>query len=246
MLSGETMRKTGFTLIEIIIAIAIVFTILSVVYATYFATAGSVERCQTKIDAAYQARTLLEKMSRQIRCTYRIPDNKLPAIEPKSQDRTLNIKNASCSSLEATEEKNDDHIMSLITTAGIFNDKLLAHGPFKIVYKHDPDLKTLFYSQKKYIPISKNNSDSSRQRFNLSLTDDTANENWFPISQNISRIELSFYDNDKWLDHWSYREKRQLPKAVKIKLILEDKDSNPTTFTTVADITSGKTRAYAK
>ena len=220
------MRKTGFTLIEIIIATAIVFTILSIAYATYFAASGSVERCQTEIDIACQARTLLEKMSRQIRCIYPIPDDNPPAVEPKSHDRPWNIQNNYPSSLEAPADKNKTHhIISLVTTAGIFNDKLLTHGPFKVAYKYDHDLRTLFYSQKKYIPIPQNNSLSARQRFNPKLTDQLTNENWFPVSKNISRIELLFYDDDKWLNHWSCREKSKLPKAVKIKLTLKNKNS---------------------
>ena len=241
------MRKTGFTLIEIIIAIAIVFTILSVVYGTYFATTGSVQRCQTKIDAACQARTLLEKMSRQIRCIYPIPNDKPPATEPKSQDRPWNIQNNYPSSLEAPADKNESNIIiSMVTTAGIFRDKLLTHGPFRITYKYDPNLKTLFYCQKKYIPLPQNNSLSARQRFNPTLTDELTNENWFPVSKNISQIELFFYGDDKWLNHWSCREKSKLPKAVKIKLTLKNKNSTTTTFTTVADVTCSKTRTYEK
>ena len=226
------MRKTGFTLIEIIIALTIVFTILSVAYATYFATFSSVERCRTKIDTAYQARTLLAKMSRQIRCIYQIPDDILPAIEPKSHNQTWIIPKTSFSSLEAPADKNKGYILSLVTTAAIFNDKLLPHGPFQVVYKYDPDLGTLFYSQKKYLPITENSSDALRQKFNLPLTDD--DESWFPLAKNISRIDLYFYDDGKWLSDWSYNEKLQLPKAVKIELTLENTNSNSTTFTTSA------------
>ncbi|MBN2376889.1 MAG: prepilin-type N-terminal cleavage/methylation domain-containing protein [Sedimentisphaerales bacterium] len=226
------MRKTGFTLIEIIIALTIVFTILSVAYATYFATFSSVEQCRTKIDTAYQARTLLAKLSRQIRCIYRIPDNNLPVIEPKSDIRTRIIPNASYSFLEAPADKNNGYILSLVTTAAVFNDKLLPHGPFQVVYKYDPDLETLFYSQKKYLPITENRSDSLQQGFNLPLINDATDESWFPLAKNISRIDLYFYDDGKWLSHWSYNEKLQLPKAVKIELTLENINSNSTTFTT--------------
>jgi prepilin-type N-terminal cleavage/methylation domain-containing protein len=55
-------KTTAFTMIELLIALAIIVMIVSAVYSTYFVTAKSVQKCREKLTHTQQARSLLAKM----------------------------------------------------------------------------------------------------------------------------------------------------------------------------------------
>jgi len=68
--------KSGFTLVEILVAMAIIVTIVSMVYGSYFATSKSTQAYKSKITLSQQGRKVLEQMARQIRCSYAIKADK--------------------------------------------------------------------------------------------------------------------------------------------------------------------------
>ncbi|MHC4632893.1 MAG: PulJ/GspJ family protein, partial [Planctomycetota bacterium] len=68
-MSGSS-GKRGFTLVEILVAMAIIVTIVSMVYGSYFATSKSAETCKAKMALSQQVRKVLQQMARQIRCSY--------------------------------------------------------------------------------------------------------------------------------------------------------------------------------
>jgi prepilin-type N-terminal cleavage/methylation domain-containing protein len=57
-------NKNGFTLLEILVAMAIIVLIVSMVYGSYFATSKSAQACNTRIANSQQGRKLLEKVAR--------------------------------------------------------------------------------------------------------------------------------------------------------------------------------------
>jgi type II secretory pathway component PulJ len=57
-------------LVEVLVAAAIIVTIVSMVYGSYFATAKSTEAYKAKMTLSGQTRKVLGQMARQIRCSY--------------------------------------------------------------------------------------------------------------------------------------------------------------------------------
>ena len=62
--------KNGFTLVEILVAMAIIVVIVSLVYGSYFATSKSTQAYKSRIALFQQGRKVLRQMARQIRCSY--------------------------------------------------------------------------------------------------------------------------------------------------------------------------------
>ncbi len=62
--------KNGFTLVELLVALAIIVTIVTMVYGSYFATSKSAQVCNAGIAVLQQGRKVLEQMAQQIRCSY--------------------------------------------------------------------------------------------------------------------------------------------------------------------------------
>jgi len=85
-------KRHGFTLLEILTALTIFLIIISVMYGSYISTTQSVNHCQTKITQAQEARSILTKMSQQLRCCYmpqskaqKLINNNFPSKFPELQ-----------------------------------------------------------------------------------------------------------------------------------------------------------------
>jgi len=216
----KNIRNTGFTLIEITISIAILMIIVSVVYGTYFATSQSVLRCNRKIVRSTDARSVLTRMTRQIRCAYRrTAPQKAPTVSSINHTQSVSPDD-SPTYLAGGAADNDGIILRLITTAPIFYEQDSYSGLFEAAYKYDSIQGILFYSQRKYIPEQKNSTAES--------------ETWLPIAENVESIELSFYDGRRWHDQWNSRDDGKLPHAVKINIVFADENSGSTSFSTAA------------
>lgn len=218
------LRKNGFTLIEIIIALAMILTIISMVYATYWATAQSIDRCNAKIASARQARSLLAKMTRQIRCLYPVPNQGYSASVPKTSANNTTNNNAATATIPyflGGVGRDDNIILRLVSTAEIFRDKIFPNGPFDIAYKYDRLRGILYYSQRKYVTGPEN---------------DSQEKNWFPLAQNVASIELAFHDGRSWRENWNLNSKRPVPLAVKIKVVFTDEKPGSIGFTSTAYI----------
>ncbi len=211
--------QKGFTLLEILIAMSIVLIIFSVLYGTYFAATSSANRCNANITTTREARSLLAKISRQVRCAY-VPTQsaKRPSTATSAADLITDVDEQVI--FRADTEDRDGIILRMVTTAGIFHDQLSRHGPFQVAYKYDSDQSILFYTQQ----LIATRSDSHPQQYE-----------WFPLAENVESIELSFFDGLKWIDHWNRLEQnQQLPYAVKIEIVINDTNSGTCKMTTTA------------
>jgi len=136
----QTKRQSGFTLIEVLIAAVITTGLLAVVYATWFGTTRSVNRCATITDSGQSARRLLTAMTRQLRTSYPIRDN---------------------TAKTAKNDLDDNIILKLITASSVVNDPDFPNGPFEAVYKFDPQKATVFYRQQIHMPVSPGQANNS-------------------------------------------------------------------------------------
>jgi general secretion pathway protein J len=212
-------HQKGFTLIEILIAMSIVLIIFSVVYGTYFAATSSANRCNANITTTREARSLLAKISRQIRCAYvPIQSPKQTPASPPAINLITDVDEQVI--FQADTKDRDGIILRMVTTAGIFHNRLSQHGPFQIAYRYDSNQDILFYTQQ----LIATRSENRPQQYE-----------WFPLAENVESIELSFFDGRNWLDHWNRREQNlQLPCAVKIEVIMNDTNSGTCKITTTA------------
>ena len=211
--------KKGFTLIEILVAAAIIVTIVSMVYGSYFATSKSARSCKSRIALSRQGRKVLGQMARQIRCSY-----VGSAKEYKSPTRLVfqqrkKIPEDVISYFNGNSGETGGEILHLVTTSGISEGQAPLDGLFETTYKFDKSIGTLFFSQERFIGAPK------------SLVE---NRNWQPIAINVESIELAFFDGQQWLHTWHFKEKKSLPNAVRINITFEDEDFRQYHYGTIA------------
>jgi hypothetical protein len=207
---------------EIMVALVLVLIILSVVYGAYLAASRSVDRCLDKTTTSMQARSLLDKMARQLRCTYVPPDL---LVQNKTGNITPDLSPETPLFFAGSRNPKDGIILQYITTAALFHDQKFPHGPFEVAYRFDPYSGRLWYHQQNHFPIPTGQN-------NPGLKFNTDDKNWFPLTGSLTHIELSFFDGQKWHNHWLGREKNSLPRAVKISLTIEQKNTAPKLYTT--------------
>jgi len=215
--------KSGFTLVEILVAVAIIAAIVSMVYGSYSVTSKSAQTCKKRIELSRQARELLGRMAQQIRCSYAGSVQKpKPAAgkgalkKEETQENIINYFNGSSGKISG-------EILYLVTTNSILERK--SPGLFEVTYKFDKNIGTLFISRERFVDGSKSFIE---------------NRNWQPLAENIESIELEFSDGQQWLPAWNFKEKKALPYAVKINITCLDENYRQYPFGTAAYICSRK------
>ncbi len=211
--------KKGFTLIEILVAAAIIVTIVSMVYGSYFATSKSAQVCKKRIALSQQGRELLGRMARQIRCSYvgSFKKSTPPAVKG-SLKKEVTLENA-ISYFNGSSGEMGGEILYFITTNSILEQK--SPGLFEVTYKFDKSSGTLFLCQDRFIDAPESVIEK---------------KNWQPLAGNIESIELAFSDGRQWLNTWDFKEKKALPYAVKINLTFQDENQRQYSYGTTAYI----------
>ena len=211
--------KSGFTLVEILVAVAIIATILSMVYGSYFATSKSAQACKTRIALSGQGRKVLGQMARQIRCSYvgsarkyKYPTREVSQQREKIPENTIDYFNGS-------SDDPGGEILHLVTTNSILGGQAPAEGLFEVTYKFDKGSGTLFLSEERFVDTPESVIEK---------------RNWQPLAENVECVELAFFDGRQWLPRWDFKEKKKLPHAVKINITCEDENYRQYNYGTVA------------
>ncbi len=211
--------KKGFTLIEILVAVAIIVTIVSMVYGSYFATSKSAQACKRRIAMSQEGRELLGRIAQQIRCSYAGSSKKsTPPAVKGSLKKEVTLENT-ISYFNGNSGEMGGEILYLVTTNGILEEK--TPGLFEVIYKFDKSTGTLFLSQERFVDAPE------------SLIE---KRNWQPLAENIESIELAFSDGRQWLQTWDFKEKKALPYAVKINITCQDENQRQYSYGTTAYI----------
>ncbi len=212
--------KDGFTLVEILLAMAIIVTIVSMVFGSYFATSKSAQAYKSRITLSQQGRKVLGQMARQIRCSYasKADKNTYPApIPQQGKADPASVINY----FKGNSDEPSGEILHLVTTSGFSVGLVPSNGLFEVTYKLDKSRGLLFSSQRRFAATTK----SAVQK-----------KKWQQIAEDIESLKLAFFDGQKWLNKWDFKDKRELPFAVKINITWEDENHRQYQYGTIAYI----------
>ena len=67
-------RQSGFTLVEVLVAVAITALLLSAVYGVFTSVSGAKQRLETEGEGYHQARVIFDRIGRELRGTYFLPN----------------------------------------------------------------------------------------------------------------------------------------------------------------------------
>jgi len=209
----------GFTLIEILVAVTIIVTIVSMVYGSYFATAKSADACKARMTLSGRTRKVLDQMARQIRCSYIGKAIEDTDLAEKDSGSISKIRKSPVVYFSYKPDAPGSGTLHLVTTNRLFCEEGHSNGLIDVAYKFDKNFGTLYLSQRKFTGTPENNIED---------------RNWRPLLTNIESVELGFFDGQQWLPQWDFEQKKKLPFAVKISITCEDENSRQYNYGTIA------------
>lgn len=212
-------NNTGFTLIEMLIALAMMATIASMVYGSYAATSKSVEAYSSRLNCSERTSLVLRLLARQIRCAY------IPTTDPNAAESSADTDPSNAPAHSAPRPRveisrlhpvfrgnaQDAHgeVLDFATTIGLGSGLKRPQGLSQVRYRHDAITNTLWLDCRPYM--------DQRSQTNRPLSGQ-------PILDHVTAVDVEFYDGRKWLPKWSVAQGRELPRAVRVGLNLLDEE----------------------
>jgi prepilin-type N-terminal cleavage/methylation domain-containing protein len=209
----------GFTLIEILVAVTIIVTIVSMVYGSYFATAKSADVYKARMTLSGRTRKVLDQMARQIRCSYIGEAIKDTDLAEKDSGSISKIRKSPVVYFSYKPDAPGSGTLHLVTTNRLFCEDGYVNGLIDVAYKFDKNFGTLYLSQRRFAGTPENNIED---------------RNWRPLLVNVKSVELDFFNGLKWLREWDFEQEKKLPVAVKIGIACEDENSRQCHYGTIA------------
>jgi type II secretion system protein J len=190
---------SGFTLLEVLIAVAIMAGIVTVIYSSFSTSSRNVEQAEEKRDAADLARTLMAKLTSDITNAYYSPDLQETFFYGKK------------SGIDPDEPRYDSIALTTLTNWRKPNSKEtdLWEVGYRFEEQPEKNTKVLIRSEKRQL-----DKDSPPLEGG---TD-------YILSERVKSLRLRYFNGLTWTDDWDNRTQRSLPppKAVEIMLALDD------------------------
>jgi len=217
-------NRSGFTLIEILVALSIMVIVVGAAYGTFSAATKSVSRCRARKALEEDGQGLLRMMAREIRCSYfPAPSENQPApssgTTPAATDAQAVVVRSERPEPQYLHGTNDGHIgfLRLLTTGGIADPDQPNSGLYNVAYRLDPTKKMLFRRQADLLQPAQFDADDP---------------GWLCVARGVESLAYSFSDGKNWADEWQTDGGAGLPSAVKIDIVLSDAEGNQRAFST--------------
>jgi type II secretion system protein J len=192
-------KSSGFTLLEVLIAVAIMAGIVTVIYTSFSTASRNVAQAEARRDAADLARTLLTKLT----------DDISNAYYNQSMKETFFYGKKSGTQQDAP--RFDTIALTTLTNWRKPNSK-------------ETDLWEVGYRFEE--APEKNGTVLIRKEKKEFGTDNAPLEGGidYTLTERIKSLRLRYYNGSTWTDDWDNTSQRslQLPKAVEITLALDD------------------------
>ena len=207
------LAATGFTLLEIVISVAILVVILTIVYNTFNSSIKAFTAMEKQGDAYAQARIVLNRLSEEVGSIYFSGENRNTGLLGEDRD------------------ENDLPFDSLHFTS-------LSHIRW-VKDSKESELCEIGY----YLETDNETGESflfRREDWNL---DGTLEEGGRPLelAEGVDGLNFRYYDGEEWADEWDSRITGTLPKAVEIVLVMRDPRRERISFSSIFPVaTAGK------
>lgn len=208
----------AFTLVEMLVSLAIVSAIVTMVYGSYAATSRSLDTYGRRMDCSERAHLVLRMMARQIRCAYMpSPETRLVQAETGKEKR----QTPQITAFQGNPSQLRGEILRFTTTSGLSGGLDGSVGISRVAYRYDQVSRTL----------------SIRSEPDVYRSEGHRNANaWQSVLGGLAGIELEFHDGQRWQPRWDSQEAGGLPRAVRIGLSIQDESGRTHRYATTVPI----------
>ena len=198
----------GFTLLEVVISVAILVVILTIVYTTFNSSIKAFTAMENQGDAYARARIVLNRMSEEIASIYLSPQNRNTGLLGEDKDED----NLPADSL---------HFTSLSHIRWVKDSKESELCEIGYYVEKDDETRESFLFR--------------REDWNVDGTLDEGG-NPLELAEEVDGLNFRYYDGEEWLDAWDSRIKGGLPRAIEVALVMRDPRRTRITFTSILPI----------
>jgi type II secretion system protein J len=208
-------RQHGFTLLEVLMAVAIMLMIVTVIYATFFTAGRNVKQAEASRDATDLARTLVTKLSTDIAGAYINPNMNVPVVTTIFYGQSVQPET------ETELDKNRYDALDLTTLTNWRTPDSQETDLWEVSYyfNQKPDGSGYVMMRREKRQLS-NDTPALQGGIEYTMTD------------RVRSLQLRYYDGTSWLDQWDSRSLQTLPNAVEITLVLD----NGSTYITQVEV----------
>ena len=200
-----------------LVAVALVSTIVMMVYGSFTAASRSVDLYGSRMACCDRTCLVLRLMARQLRCVY-LPSSAADPTPSSLHHRTPSGPTAT-PAIDPLEASGDT--LSFVTTAGQGTGPGQSMALARVTYRHDPVSGTLSISCQPSVYGAVGQQDPTSSR---------------PILGGVRSMEVQFFDGRQWQSGWTGGANRTLPQGVKIALTVIDEKNRSQEFETVVPI----------
>jgi general secretion pathway protein J len=211
----------GFTLLEVLIALIVLTLIMGAVYGSYRAVTSSIADLEPRVALDQKGRFFIQRLSRQIRCCYGGRHDQTNQSVPDQNDVKEAASQEETRYFQGGRTLSDDVTLQFVTTSSTLSRGSDVDYLAVVSYKMDPLQHAILTREEIYGRQSVNEDD----------------EDWRVILNGVAEAGLEYFDGVDWRDEWDSNVAGSLPKALRIKLVLESpQDGVSASFTSVAAV----------
>jgi len=212
----------GFTLVEMLVASAIVAAIVSMVYGSYFAASQSARVHKARLTCSNSVHNALQKMAGEIRCAYALASAESnDSSKPDAQfagDENKETKYA-CAFFNGNSGSQSGEVLRFVTAKAVGGRSGRQDGLFAVAYRFDETGGTIWVN---------------RERFTDRTDDGPDPGKWLLLVAGVTEVELKYYDGLQWFDQWDFNQQKKLPVAVRIDITAQYETSRAYRSSTIA------------
>ncbi|MBI4831348.1 MAG: prepilin-type N-terminal cleavage/methylation domain-containing protein [Candidatus Lindowbacteria bacterium] len=230
----------GFTLIEVVVATAILALIFSIVFGSFFYTINNAEEQEERASIYHRANFILNNISQNISSAY-VPlatlvesEKAAESTQSAAEEETLSVFVGN----DETAEESDTDSLSAFSTNPRFGASPggggFAYVTYEVVPSEEAGEEQLFTDNNNPF-LLRCAVQPSTVAHSAEEADDEESPNW-QWTLNVRSFNAEYFDGTEWLKEWSYEEKETLPTAVKVEVELADSKGDIYPFSTIAVI----------
>ncbi len=196
----RTSHSKGFTLLEVLIAVAIMAGIVSVIYAAFFTASNNVKQAEEIRDTTDLVRTLMSRLSSDIANAYinsgmSAPNAPLTVFYGKKVQPT------------AKKSRSDEIYLTTLTNVRTPNTPQTDLEEVAYFFKEKPDGSGTMLMRREKRELSKD----------VPVLEGGVE---YPLTDRVDGLQFRYNNGSTWSDEWNVR--TALPKIVEITLLLDD------------------------
>lgn len=197
-----TPKSPGFTLLEVLIAVAIMSMIVTVIYTSFFTAGRNVEQAEAIRDATDLARTLVAKLSSDVTDAYLNQNMNAPVV-------TTIFYGKKVESDTGDKSRHDSLSLTTLTNWRRPSSKETDLWEVGYYFKQKPDGSGWDLMRREKRELSKD-TPALEGGVEYGMTD------------RVVSLQLRYYDGSSWVDEWDSRSRQRLPNVIEINLLLDD------------------------